>query len=246
MIVNLGTLAGTTTGGLYDNALSINDSGQVVGSSTTASGYEHGFLWTPTTPNGVSGSMQDLGTIGGTFSQALRVNESGKVTGDSTIVGDAAHHAFLWTPTTPNRTSGSRHDLGTLGGTNSYAWGINEPGQVVGEAQIVGNLSYHAFLYSNGVMTDLNTLIPADSGWELIRATRINDAGQIIGYGIVNGEIHGFLLTPVNITPTPTPTPQVGPPTSKDQCKNDGWRIFNTPRTFKNQGDCVSFVETGR
>ena len=33
----------------------------------------------------------------------------------------------------------------------------------------------------------------------------------------------------------------IGPPTDKDQCKKDGWKIFNNP-TFKNQGDCVSFV----
>jgi hypothetical protein len=34
----------------------------------------------------------------------------------------------------------------------------------------------------------------------------------------------------------------VGPPTNKDQCKKDGWKTFNNP-TFKNQGECVSFVE---
>jgi hypothetical protein len=31
-------------------------------------------------------------------------------------------------------------------------------------------------------------------------------------------------------------------PTSKDQCKNGGWRTYGV---FKNQGDCVSFVATG-
>jgi hypothetical protein len=30
-------------------------------------------------------------------------------------------------------------------------------------------------------------------------------------------------------------------PTSKEQCKEDGWKNFGT--TFKNQGQCVSFVE---
>ena len=33
----------------------------------------------------------------------------------------------------------------------------------------------------------------------------------------------------------------VGPPTNKDQCKNDGWKLFNNP-TFRNQGQCVSYV----
>lgn len=40
--------------------------------------------------------------------------------------------------------------------------------------------------------------------------------------------------------------PLTGPPTNKDQCKGNGWRRFNVPRTFKNQGDCVSSVNTGR
>jgi hypothetical protein len=34
----------------------------------------------------------------------------------------------------------------------------------------------------------------------------------------------------------------VGPPTNKDQCKNGGWKTFNNP-SFKNQGECVSYVE---
>lgn len=38
----------------------------------------------------------------------------------------------------------------------------------------------------------------------------------------------------------------VGPPTSADECKNGGWENFDTPRTFKNQGDCVSFVQNGK
>lgn len=45
-------------------------------------------------------------------------------------------------------------------------------------------------------------------------------------------------LGPLGIAVTPLPVP-----TSKDQCKNGGWRTF--PQ-FKNQGDCVSFVENGK
>jgi hypothetical protein len=40
--------------------------------------------------------------------------------------------------------------------------------------------------------------------------------------------------------------PQVGPPANKDQCKNGGWQTFNTPRTFKNQGDCIQYFNTGK
>jgi len=38
--------------------------------------------------------------------------------------------------------------------------------------------------------------------------------------------------------------PDIGPPTSKDQCKDGGWESFNNP-SFKNQGDCVSYLATG-
>jgi hypothetical protein len=44
----------------------------------------------------------------------------------------------------------------------------------------------------------------------------------------------------------PKPTPGIGPPTNKDQCKNGGWQAFTIPRQFNNQGDCVSFVNTGK
>jgi hypothetical protein len=42
------------------------------------------------------------------------------------------------------------------------------------------------------------------------------------------------------------PALHIGPPTNKDQCKNDGWKAFNTPHTFKNQGDCIKYVNTGK
>lgn len=34
-------------------------------------------------------------------------------------------------------------------------------------------------------------------------------------------------------------------PTSKEQCKNGGWQTYSSP-SFKNQGECVSFVQSGR
>jgi probable HAF family extracellular repeat protein len=95
-------------------------------------------------------------------------------------------HAFLYSHAVMT-------DLGTLGGANSHAYGINNLGQIVGSAQTASGIT-HAFVYTGGTMTDLNNLLPANSGWlVLTQATSINDRGQITGTGItVGGFTHAF------------------------------------------------------
>ena len=57
--------------------------------------------------------------------------------------------------------------------------------------------TYHAFVSTNGAkMQDLNKLIPPRTGWVLLEANGINDAGQIVGDGTIHGQTHAFLLTP--------------------------------------------------
>jgi probable HAF family extracellular repeat protein len=58
------------------------------------------------------------------------------------------------------------------------------------------NGSMHAFIFADGVLRDLNDLIPADSSWVLTAAQAINDHGHIVGFGAINGQTHAFLLTP--------------------------------------------------
>jgi probable HAF family extracellular repeat protein len=69
-------------------------------------------------------------------------------------------------------------DLGTLGGTSSEAYGINNGGQVVGLAEIAGEYS-RAFLYSGGPLIDLGTL-----GGSASSAYGINDGGQVVGWAL--------------------------------------------------------------
>ena len=64
-----------------------------------------------------------------------------------------------------------------------------------------GNGNSHAFLFDDGALEDLNSLIPS-SGWTLDAADAINDKGQIVGYGTnPAGQSHAFLMTP---TPEPS------------------------------------------
>jgi probable HAF family extracellular repeat protein len=49
-------------------------------------------------------------------------------------------------------------DLGTLGGTCGLAAVVNNRGQVVGQSDLVGDLTAHPFLWDQGVLTDLGTL----------------------------------------------------------------------------------------
>jgi probable HAF family extracellular repeat protein len=56
----------------------------------------------------------------------------------------------------------------------------------------------HAFVYRDGTLFDLNDRLVANPGWTVLSgATDINDAGQIVGWGTIGGETHGFRLDPV-------------------------------------------------
>ncbi len=82
--------------------------------------------------------------------------------------------------------------------TDSRARAINDNGQIVGRALVsVPTLEEHAaFIYENDEMKNLNDLIACDSGWKLTEATDINNAGQIVGFGVKDGEIRAFRLDP--------------------------------------------------
>ncbi|HTL16570.1 MAG TPA: hypothetical protein VL793_04995, partial [Patescibacteria group bacterium] len=135
-------------------------------------------------------NAHDLGTFGGIAATALALNDSDVIAGYLTTTS-VVDHAFGY-------IAGSVTDLGTLGGHYSYALGINNSNVVVGGSFIDFNDQvYHAFIWKDGSMQDLNAQLDSTgAGWNLTEARAINDAGQIIGVGTLNGMNHGFLLSP--------------------------------------------------
>ncbi len=65
---------------------------------------------------------------------------------------------------------------------------VNAAHDVIGDATGVSSL------YSGGTTVSISSLFGPSSGWSAVTATDINDAGDIIGRGTLNGVSHGFLL----------------------------------------------------
>jgi probable HAF family extracellular repeat protein len=156
-------------GGLYTTATAINDHGQIVGYSETATGDAHAFLWH-------KGKIKDLDTLGSGYSRAIAINNQGQVVG-VVATSSGSYHAFRW-------QKGRMSDLGALGYSDSEPIAINARGQIMGSLG-----TQNVFFWEEGEMTDIGTL-----GFGTAQATSMNDRGQIVGLSqTVMGDSSGFL-----------------------------------------------------
>ena len=176
-IVGLGSIA---TIRFPDRGYALNDSGEVTGNAAVPLLKSHAFLWkNDGTP------MLDLGTFpSGEHPSAsgYAINGRGQVAGSSTGPGYyrlGPHHyveevhAFLWTS-----VATGLQDLGTLGGSNSVAYAINDAGQIAGDSRTKLDAATHAFLWdaNTKVMHDLGTL-----GGPYSSMSAMNALGQVTG-----------------------------------------------------------------
>jgi len=124
--------------------------------------------------------MKDLGSFGGAATASVNgLNERGEVVGGTDLPGDTLLHPFLW-------DGAKLIDLIAppfVGEANGEAAWINNAGEVVGLAGLAvpcadsGSHVEHAFLWRNGVMTDLGTI----AGTPNSQASFINSKTQIVG-----------------------------------------------------------------
>jgi probable HAF family extracellular repeat protein len=171
-------------GGLQD-PLAINELGQVVGSTyiSLSPAATRGFLWD-------AGNLTLLETLPNPIDnqcRALGVNDRGQVVGFSYSASGV--RAVLW-------EAGRVIDLGDIPFRNevTIAEDINNLGQVIGWAS---GPTQHPLLWEGGQVFDLNDLIDQETGWVVQEPKDINNFGQIVGIGLLNGLKRGFLLTPV-------------------------------------------------
>lgn len=137
--------------------------------------------------------MRNLGTLGGTTSTARAINAQGQIVGDASTTQFRYNHAFLY-------SRGTLHDLGVMkDGEASVALDINDHGQVVGIVSgSTGSTSWdRGFLYQNGSMRSLTSLLASSDGWSIAAGSGINERGQIAGVGCKAGVCYAVRLDPV-------------------------------------------------
>lgn len=182
-----------TLGGAVSYGADINAAGHMVGASTIGDDEleTHAFLYR-------DGVMTDLGDLGGIRSFAHGINDRDQIMG---AVVDAAevYRPFIY-------ADGELTMLGDLGGrTNAYD--INKLGQVVGNSTLAGDIeATRGFLYTDGKMLNINTLVDSALGWTIHTAIGINDSQQILAYACHTRALcRPVRLDPITAPPIPEP-----------------------------------------
>jgi uncharacterized membrane protein len=196
-------------------AFSINASGNILGIGCDANGVEcHAAFWASSTSTPLALASPEGEFIYTDLNPVGRiphaVNNAGRMVGYAYNADFSETRAVFWASSTSPAVI-----LSTPPGEfmNGGAQAISDNDQIVGAAYNSDFSDFHAFMWpsstSQGI--DLNMLIPPDSGWELLFGTDVNNRGEIVGAGLLNGALHAYVLIPQQPTPRPRPTPPPRP-----------------------------------
>jgi probable HAF family extracellular repeat protein len=232
-MIDIGTFGGTES-----LAYGINNLGQVVGGASAEDDW-YAFFWDR------DSGIVNLGIKGSTFgiNDASQMVISPSYVGDKSggfadigsdtifginnscqVVGTNNNHAYVWDITV------GMTDLGTLGGTKSRAFAINDNGQIVGDS-VTPNSEQHAFIWNeDDGMVDLGTL-----GGDESYANSINNTGQVVGGAVTaNGEWNAFIWDSINGTVNLNDVLPV----------DSGWSVLKGAKGINNNGQIVGYGYT--
>jgi probable HAF family extracellular repeat protein len=181
-------------------ASGINNKGEIVGAASFAKTETdidtRAALW-------IDDELTLYGTLGGANSEFVAINDRGQIAGNAltfsdVTMGNEGTHAMTV-------VDGQMIDLGTYqGGLFSVAADLNNDGWIAGESHNAAwdpndgsDFRRIAVLWANGEIVNLNDQVDDTQGWLLMRATGINDAGQICGVALKDDASRGFVLTPL-------------------------------------------------
>jgi len=186
----------------FASVAGINDYGQVIiNSPQTAT--QPPTLFTSSAANGSNGTFTPLAGLPGNNPWVTAINRGGTILGGSY----SPWQTFLWTPTTPNGTTGTAAAISPPPGfANMTGYALNASGQVVG-TMIRADGAQVPFLYSGGTVYDLTTISAQLAGTSprVVAPIGINDYGQI-----VLGDASGYLTEVYLLTPGAAPQPAPG------------------------------------
>ena len=176
---------GKVSGAVGSSSAAINKQHQVVGINSFGGGVFHAFFWSQ------AKGMQDLGTLaGGSESFAGFINDNGLIVGG----GDSSkspgiQQCVMWD---------KQHKIHLLasfkGGCGLFD--MSDKNEAVGQGTDASGNGFAVSWSQKTGIRNLNKEIPRNSGWTLTAADSVNDHGQIVGWGVINGATHAFLLAP--------------------------------------------------
>jgi len=176
-----------SAGPFFDGVLNdINDQGEIVGYVTPACDVVAGniSMWLPAPAYGLPVGVNLLSPVAEPVSEGRAINDQGLIVGvwNDFLAGKEQRPVF-W-------NGAGIEFLSSPPLVFSSAHAVNNQGT------ILGNIGPEPVIWVAGEPTEINTLLPQDSSWRIVRGNDINDREQIAGVGVLDGERYAVVLSP--------------------------------------------------